>query len=86
MKNQFLLTFVTPEKEIAFETQVSEVICPGEMGELNILCGHAPLISLLKEGRVSYKEKNLWKRFHIHSGFLEVHPKGVRILSESAIP
>ena len=82
--NDFLFTFVTPEKEIAKQVKVKEILCPSETGELNILPQHAPLMALLKPGVLSYKVANKWEKFAVSWGYLEVHPKGVRVLAETA--
>ena len=82
--NNFLFTFVTPEKEIAKQIAVEEILCPSETGELNILPQHAPLIALLKPGVLSYKKTEKWEKFAVSWGYLEVHPKGVRVLAETA--
>ena len=82
--NDFLFTFVTPEKEIAKQIKVREILCPSETGELNILPQHAPLMALLKPGVLSYKIADKWEKFAVSWGYLEVHPKGVRVLAETA--
>lgn len=82
--NDFLFTFVTPEKEVAKEVKVQEILCPSETGELNILPQHAPLMALLKPGVLSCKRVGKWEKFAVSWGYLEVHPKGVRVLAETA--
>ncbi len=82
--NDFLFTFVTPEKEIAKQVKAQEILCPSETGELNILPQHAPLMALLKPGVLSYKVSNRWEKFAVSWGYLEVHSKGVRVLAETA--
>ena len=82
--NNFLFTFVTPEKEILQQARIQEILCPSENGELNILPLHAPLIALLKPGILSYKVNNQWNSFSVSWGFLEVHSQGVRVLAETA--
>ena len=48
------LVVVTPEKKVV-DTETEQVEVPGELGYLGILPGHAPLISLLKTGVLTYK-------------------------------
>ena len=83
-QDYFLFTFVTPEKKILDSQKVAEILCPSQKGELNILPGHAPLIALLKPGVLSWREQNQWTRLAVSWGYLEVHPKGARVLAETA--
>lgn len=66
------LSIVSPEKEI-FNGEVKSVTLPGTMGTFSILSHHAPIVSSLKAGKVSYitvegEEHTL----DIHSGFVEM--------------
>ena len=47
------LNIVSPEKEI-FDGEVDSVTLPGAMGSFTILPQHAPIVSSLKAGLVSY--------------------------------
>ena len=47
------LSIVSPEKEI-FNGEVKSVTLPGTMGTFSILPHHAPIVSSLKAGKVSY--------------------------------
>lgn len=82
----FVLNLVTPEKRIATEVEVEEVVIPGERGQLTILPGHAPLITTLSVGRVQYRAKgNSEVQSAIVSwGYCEVNPNGVNVLAETA--
>ena len=48
------LTVVTPTRNL-IEAQVDEVILPGRLGYLGVLPGHAPLLTSLAVGRISYR-------------------------------
>ena len=80
------LSLWTPEKTLLDHEEVKEMIVPSVKGELGILPGHAPLISLLQAGVLKYWPKNSGKAQSIALGwgYLEVHWDGVRILAESA--
>ena len=80
----FSFTFVTPEREILKDQKAQELLCPSSKGELHILPQHAPLIALLKPGKLSYRISGQWHSFNVSWGYLEVHPQGVRVLAESA--
>ncbi len=80
------LTLVTPNKKFFEDKEVEDVLVPGYVGELNILPGHAPLITTLNPGVMKYKEKgsNEYKTIAISWGYCEVGPNGVVVLAETA--
>ena len=80
------LSLWTPEKTLLDQEEVKEMIVPSVKGELGILPGHAPLISLLQAGVLKYWPKKSQKPESIALGwgYLEVRWDGVRILAESA--
>lgn len=82
----FTLTLVTPEKKLLSEVEVSEVIVPAHRGQLDILPGHAPLMTTLTAGvlQVYLKGETTAKKAAISWGYLEVNPKGISILAETA--
>lgn len=82
----FTLTLVTPEKKLLAATEIEEVFVPAAKGELNILPGHAPLMTTLETGDLRYRLKGESKLFHvaISWGYLQVNPEGVNILAETA--
>ena len=51
------LTLVTPEKKLITDLEIDEIIVPGHNGQLDILPGHAPLLTTLQEGVLQYREK-----------------------------
>ena len=51
------LNIVSPEKDI-FDGEVDSVTLPGAMGSFTILPQHAPIVSSLKAGLVSYVTKD----------------------------
>ncbi len=53
MAETFQLEIVTPEKKVV-ETAAEEVQIPGKNGYLGILPGHAPLITELSVGEITY--------------------------------
>jgi len=79
---------VTAEQEI-FRGEAFKVVAPGKAGEIAILPGHAPLLAILRPGRL---------RIHCHhiniideicvdivvyGGFLEAQPDAVIILADA---
>jgi F-type H+-transporting ATPase subunit epsilon len=81
----FKLTLVTPEKRLVIDQEIDEVTVPAFRGELNILPGHAPLITSLSTGILRYKLKGqAEERLAISWGYCQVNPLGVNILAEYA--
>jgi F-type H+-transporting ATPase subunit epsilon len=80
----FKLTLVTPQKKLLTDVEVDEVIVPANRGELNILPGHAPLMTTLKAGRLRVKMNGQTKVAAISWGYCEVTPHGVNVLADSA--
>jgi F-type H+-transporting ATPase subunit epsilon len=77
------LEIATPDRQVARDS-VTAVTVPGREGELGILPGHAPLLSLLKVGELSYRMGNLTHFLCISWGFAEVLPDRVIILAQTA--
>lgn len=82
----FTLTLVTPEKRLVTGQEVDEVFIPGSAGELEVLPGHAPLITILSTGVLRYKLKGDSKTYYVavSSGYAQVNPHGVNVLAETA--
>ncbi|MCL6566143.1 MAG: F0F1 ATP synthase subunit epsilon [Acidobacteriia bacterium] len=77
------LEVVTPERQLVHET-VDEVQLPGLRGYLGILPGHAPLISELGVGVLSYRKGNMTRYLSIVHGYAEVLPDRVIVLAAIA--
>ncbi len=83
MADTFQLEVVTPEKKVV-ETTAEEVQIPGKNGYLGVLPGHAPLITELAVGKISYHAGSGEQRLAVAWGFAEVLPEKVTILAETA--
>ena len=79
------LIVVTPERQLLRETVV-EVTIPGLDGALGILPGHAPLMTELGHGELSYRQATTSQPVYlaVHRGFAEVLPDRVTVLAETA--
>jgi len=77
------LEIATPERLLVKE-RVDDVQIPGKNGYLGILPGHAPLLSELGTGFLSYTIANKKRFLSLHGGFVEVLPDQVRILANVA--
>ncbi len=82
----FVLNLVTPEKKLVTDLEIEEVLVPGFKGQLDILPGHAPLMTTLGTGVVKYRAKgsSSYETVVVSWGYAEVHPDGVVILAEMA--
>jgi F-type H+-transporting ATPase subunit epsilon len=85
MPDTFQLEIVTPEKKIV-DTAATEAQIPGKNGYIGILPGHAPLITELAVGEVTFQggNNNEEQRLAVAWGFAEVLPNKVTILAETA--
>jgi len=79
------LVVVTPEKQLLRQT-TKEVQLPGADGYLGVLPGHAPLITELGIGELSYHDMSGKESAHlaIIRGFAEVLGDRVTVLAETA--
>ena len=77
------LEIATPERQVVRDAVIA-VSVPGREGYLGILPGHAPLLSLLKIGELSYTQGSVTHYIAVNWGFVEVLPDRVIILAESA--
>jgi len=77
---------VVSAEESIFSGQAKYVSLPGEVGELGILPGHIPLITRIKPGAVRIEKANGEEEFvFVAGGILEVQPRLVTVLSDTAI-
>jgi F-type H+-transporting ATPase subunit epsilon len=79
------LVVVTPERQLLRET-VIEVIVPGQEGALGVLPGHAPLMTELGIGELTYRKATSSQptTLAVIRGFAEVLPDRVTVLAETA--
>ena len=76
---------VSAEAEI-FRGEAEMIVATGELGELGIAPRHAPLITLLKPGKVVITLPGGEKLdFAISGGILEVQPQVVTVLADTAV-
>jgi F-type H+-transporting ATPase subunit epsilon len=83
MADTFQLEIVTPEKKVV-EATAEEVQIPGKNGYLGILPGHAPLITELSVGEITFRENSTEQKLAVAWGFAEILPNKVTILAETA--
>ena len=83
MADQLQLEVVTPERRVLAEA-VNSVTVPGRNGEMQILPGHAALISELQTGVLAYNQGGAAQQLHVSGGFIEVNNDKVSVLAEIA--
>ena len=83
MADQLQLEVVTPERRVLAEA-VNSVTVPGRNGDMQILPGHAALISELQTGVLAYNQGGTAQQLHVSGGFIEVNNDKVSVLAEIA--
>lgn len=76
------LDIVSAEREI-FSGLVEMVVVTGELGEIGIVPGHAPLLTVLKPGEVRLTlPDGAQDIYYVQGGLLEVQPRSVTVLAD----
>ncbi|MBY0501209.1 MAG: ATP synthase F1 subunit epsilon [Alphaproteobacteria bacterium] len=82
----FSFSLVSPEK-VLLEQDVSMVVIPGLEGDIGVLPGHAPLLTLLRPGVVKvYEEEKILVKIFVDGGFSEITPERCMTLVTEGIP
>ena len=79
------LEIVTPDRKL-LSIQAREVMIPGVLGYFGVLPGHAPFLTKLGVGEISYKDETGTHFFAAADGFVEVLPNRVTILARLCEP
>jgi F-type H+-transporting ATPase subunit epsilon len=66
---------------VLYAAPAQMISCPGEYGRFCILPGHAPFVTVLKQGRIEVKSESAVKTFDIDEGFFETARNKVLILT-----
>lgn len=82
MSQKLILSIVTPEKHLVAE-EVDQVNAPGTEGDLGILYDHAPILTNLRSGQLSYEKDGEKTALIVSGGYLEVTDNRVTILAET---
>jgi len=77
------LEIVTPEK-IVYSQTVEEVVLPTKQGEIDVLPGHQPLLTMVVGGEVTARGATT-EHLAIDQGFARVQSDTISILTEAAI-
>ena len=83
MADRLTLEIATPMRLVVSET-VDEVVAPGIEGYFGVLPGHAPFLTTLGIGVVTFRNGRDEQQLAIAGGFAEVRNDKVIILADSA--
>ena len=82
--NKLSLKIVTPSR-IMYDGEAEMVIMRTKVGDIGIMAGHQPLVTVLDYGVLKLKiSENEEKRAAVLGGFVEVDGEGVNILTDIA--
>lgn len=77
---------IVSAEENLFSGLVQMVVAAGEMGDLGIIRGHAPLLTALKPGPIRViKQDGNEEVIYVSGGYLEVQPNGISVLADTAV-
>ena len=82
MSQKLILSIVTPGKQLVAD-EVDQVNAPGTEGDLGILYDHAPLLTNLRSGQLSYEKDGKTVALVVSGGYLEVTDNRVTVLAET---
>lgn len=75
------VSVISPEA-VLFEGTTESLVAPAFDGQVGILTGHAPMLTLLGTGELRLGDGS--QRFHVEGGFLQVVDDTVRVVTERA--
>ena len=78
--SELAVSVISPE-QIVFEGTAHLVVAPAFDGEVGILPGHAPMLTLLGEGVLRIGDQ---VRVRVKGGFVQVADNVVRVVTEKA--
>jgi len=74
------LEIITPEK-LLFAGEIKLIKLPGISGSFEIMTNHAPIISILTQGKIKVREINdIVSYFEINGGLVEASNNKVKVL------
>jgi F-type H+-transporting ATPase subunit epsilon len=76
------VSVISPEK-VLFEGEADSLVVPAYDGEVGVLTGHAPMMTLLGSGELRLGGATP-RRFTVEGGFMQVADDEVRIVTERA--
>ena len=83
MSHKFELIITTPEKQV-FNAEVDSVSLPTVTGQITVLAHHLPLSTIIRPGEMIIRQEGKEEPYAIAGGFIEVQPKQVIVLADTA--
>ena len=77
------VTLIAPDRSL-FDGEATSVVAPAFDGQVGILPGHAPFLTLLGTGSLTIAQAGSSSRFTVDGGFLQVVGDTVRVVAEHA--
>lgn len=78
------ISVISPEA-VLYEGTTDSIVAPAFDGQVGILTGHAPMMTLLGKGVLRLSEGGASERtFSVEGGFLQVADNVVRVVTERA--
>ncbi len=71
-------------ERVVYENDVDMVVAPGIEGELGILPGHMPLMTLLQPGELRIRKGGAEESIVVTGGFLQANQKRITVLADAA--
>ena len=78
------VSVISPEA-VLFEGTADTVVAPAFDGQVGILTGHAPMMTILGQGELRVGGGAAAQRFRAEGGFLQVAQNRVRVVTERAV-
>lgn len=82
MPDTIQLEVVTPDHAVLNE-QVDDVVIPSVEGQMDVLPGHLPVLTILDVGQMTIRKDDEERHFLIDRGYAEVVDDRVTVLTES---
>jgi F-type H+-transporting ATPase subunit epsilon len=79
------VSVISPEA-VLYQGSTESVVAPAFDGQVGILTGHAPMMTLLGKGVLRLGGQAGGQRFNVEGGFLQVVDNIVRVVTEKASP
>ena len=83
MAEKMKLEIVTPYSKVV-DAEVDEVTATGKLGEFSVLPGHAPFLTSLTIGELTYKNSGVLEHLALNWGYFEIKDDKIIILVETA--
>ncbi len=72
---------VLTSEGLALEEEASSIVALGEPGYLGILANHAPLVTTLRAGKLTWRSPGATQQARVGDGLLEVAANRVTVLT-----